>query len=97
MIAIEVPVRKEILLYKEKLFFGFSLRQFISMMITLSITLIVGLLNHFTWQFSIDDLGIGLMAISSPNLMICLWKNICRFVGVMLNSTAIILIHLSWR
>ena len=68
MIAIEVPVRKEILLYKEKLFFGFSLRQFISMMITLSITLIVGLLNHFTWQFSIDDLGIGLMAISSPIL-----------------------------
>lgn len=67
-IAIEVPVRKEILIYKEKLFFGFSLRQFISMTITLIITLIVGFLNHFTWQFSIDDLGIGLMIISSPIL-----------------------------
>lgn len=67
-IALEVPVRKEILTYKEKLFFGFSLRQFISMMISLIITLIVGLLNHFTWQFSIDDLGILLMIISSPIL-----------------------------
>ncbi len=64
----EVPVRKEILSYKEKLFFGFSLRQFLSIVATMIITLIIGLLNHFTWQFAVDDLGFGLMAISSPIL-----------------------------
>ncbi|MDY4307536.1 PrgI family protein [Enterococcus mundtii] len=59
--AIEVVIRKEIKEYQEKIFFGFSLRQVIVIALALIVILPVGLLNHFIWGYSIDDLGIVLM------------------------------------
>lgn len=68
--AIEVVIRKEIKEYQEKIFFGFSLRQVIVIALALIVILPVGLLNHFIWGYSIDDLGIVLMFFTSPILSV---------------------------
>lgn len=68
--AIEVVIRKEIKEYQEKIFFGFSLRQVIVISLALIVTLPIGLLNHFIWGYSIDDLGIVLMLFTSPILSV---------------------------
>lgn len=68
--AIEVVIRKEIKEYQEKIFFGFSLRQVIVIALALIVILPVGLLNHFIWSYSIDDLGIVLMFFTSPILSV---------------------------
>ncbi|WP_347082186.1 PrgI family protein [Enterococcus mundtii] len=68
--AIEVVIRKEIKEYQEKIFFGFSLRQVIVIALALIVILPVGLLNHFIWGYSIDDLGIVLKFFTSPILSV---------------------------
>lgn len=68
--AIEVVIRKEIKEYQEKIFFGFSLRQVIVITLALIVILPIGLLNHFIWGYSIDDLGIVLMFLTSPILSV---------------------------
>lgn len=68
--AIEVVIRKEIKEYQEKIFFGFSLRQVIVIALALIVILPVGLVNHFIWSYSIDDLGIVLMFFTSPILSV---------------------------
>lgn len=67
---IEIPIRKEILTYQEKLFFGFSLRQFISGALAVVLVVSLGIVNHVTWQLPIDDIGLVFMFISVPVLSI---------------------------
>lgn len=69
-VSIEVPVRKEILAYQEKLFFGFSLRQFLSGVVSFVFVVPLGILNHMIWKMSVDDIGLFFMLISAPILSI---------------------------
>ncbi|OQO70638.1 hypothetical protein BH747_06030 [Enterococcus villorum] len=69
-LLIEVPIRKEILTYQEKLFFGFSLRQFISGTLTVIFVVTLGIINHLFWRLPIDDIGLVFMFISAPILSI---------------------------
>lgn len=46
---IEVPIRKEVLSYQEKIFLGFSLRQFLSGLGVLIFVILLGILNHLVW------------------------------------------------
>lgn len=66
--AIEVSVRKEIKSYKEKLFFGLSLRQSICVLVTVVFALSIGLLNLYVLHLKSDDIGLLIMIGSLPIL-----------------------------
>ncbi|MGX7197728.1 PrgI family protein [Enterococcus olivae] len=72
--AIEVSVRKEIKTYKEKLIFGFSIRQALALSGTVLFTVGIGVLNYFFWRLPIDDIGLVLMFLSVPILSLGWYK-----------------------
>lgn len=66
--AIEVSVRKEISTYKEKLIFGFSLRQFMCVLVALFFSVGLGVLNYFIFHLKSDDIGLVILLGSVPIL-----------------------------
>lgn len=66
--AIEVSVRKEIKEYQEKLIFGLSIRQFVCVLVTVVLSVVIGVLNYFFLGFAIDDIGLFIMFLSIPIL-----------------------------